>query len=217
MRPLPTRRSFLKTTAALGAAGLAAPAFAKSGSANEKLNIAVVGPGGRGYGNLMGIVQENIVAFADVDQKRAAKAYETCPKAKRFVDFRVMLDKMDKDIDAVLVATPDHTHAPPSCMAMKMGKHCYCEKPLAHEVFEVRKMRELADKMKVATQMGTQIHAGDNYRRVVELVQAGAVGPVRHVHVWSAAKYGGVKLPTEKPPVPKELDWDKWLGPAPLS
>ena len=198
MKSHPTRRSFLKTAAALGAAGLAAPAFAKSGSANEKLNIAVVGPGGRGYGNLMGIVQENIVAFADVDQRRAAQAYERCPDAKRFVDYRVMLDKMDKDIDAVLVATPDHTHAPPSVAAMKMGKHCYCEKPLAHEVFEVRKMREIADKMKVATQMGTQIHAGDNYRRVVELVQAGAIGPVREVHVWSAAKYGGVTLPTDK-------------------
>lgn len=209
------RRSFLKATAALGAAGFAIPAIAQSGSANEKLNIAVVGPGGRGFGNLMDIVHENIVAFADVDQRRAADAYAKCPDAKRFVDFREMLDKMDKEIDAVLVSTPDHTHAPPAVMAMKMGKHCYCEKPLAHEVYEVRKMREIAAKNKLATQMGTQIHAGDNYRRVVELVQGGAIGPVRKVHVWSAAVYGNVKLPTDKPPVPPELNWDMWIGPAP--
>jgi len=209
------RRAFLKTSAGAGMAAMALPALAAPESANEKLNIAVVGPGGRGYGNLKGVAGENIVALCDVDARRAGKAFEEFPKAKRYVDFRKMLSDLDKQIDAVVVSTPDHTHAPPAVMAMKMGKHCYCEKPLAHEVYEVRVMRDIAKKNNLATQMGTQIHAGDNYRRVVELVRAGAIGPIDEVHVWSAAKYGNVQRPTETPPVPEGLDWDLWLGPAP--
>jgi predicted dehydrogenase len=157
----------------------------------------------------------HIVALCDVDDRRAAGSFAAFPNAKRYRDFRKMLDEMDKQIDAVVVGTPDHTHAAPSVMAMNMGKHCYCEKPLAHCVDEVRAMIEAAKRNKVATQMGTQIHAGANYRRVVELVQSGAIGPVGEVHVWHPVAYGGGDRPMDTPPVPPELDWDLWLGPAP--
>jgi len=150
-----------------------------------------------------------------VDDRQAKKAYEKYPKAKKYRDFRSMLDEIGSRIDAVVVSTPDHTHAVAAVTAMKMGKHCYCEKPMAHSVFEVRAMREIAAKNKLATQLGTQIHAEDNYRRVVELVQSGAIGPVGEVHVWFGGSYAGTDRPKETPPVPEGLDWDLWLGPAP--
>jgi len=136
-----------------------------------------------------------------------------------------MLDEMGKQIDAVVVATPDHTHAPAAAMAMRMGKHFYCEKPLTHTVHEARVLAEIAREKKLATQMGTQIHAGANYRRVVELVEAGAVGPIREVHVWLGANFQGPPKPTKtsQPNAPKDgllvpgtLDWDLWLGPVPF-
>ena len=145
-------------------------------------------------------------------------------KAKRFHDFRKMFDEMGKQIDAVVVGTPDHTHAPAAAMAMRLGKHCYCEKPLTHTVYEARVLATIAREQKLVTQMGTQIHAGDNYRRVVELIQAGAIGPVRNVHVWLGANFDGPPKPPSRPQpeapqggeaVPKTLDWDQWLGPAP--
>ena len=215
-----TRRGFLKGTLAaapyvITSAAIGAPAAAKPESPNEKLNIAIVGVAGRGGANLNGVSSENIVALCDVDSNRLAKAAARFPKAKTFGDFRTMLDKVRKEIDAVVVSTPDHTHAPAAAMAMKMGKHCYSEKPLTHSAFESRTLIELANKNKLVTQLGTQIHAGDNYRRVVELIQAGAVGPVGEVHVWCSARYGGVKRPKETPPVPGHIDWDLWLGPAP--
>jgi predicted dehydrogenase len=209
------RRSFLRTSAGAGVLAMALPSLAASRSANDKLNLAVIGPGGQGQYNLNGVSSENIVALCDVDASRAKKAFKEFPKAKRYADFRKMFDEMEKKIDAVVVSTPDHTHAAPAVMAMKLGKHCYCEKPLAHEVYEVRAIREIARKNKLATQMGTQIHAGDNYRRVVELIRAGAIGPVGEVHVWSSSQYGNVQRPKETPPVPAGLDWDLWLGPAP--
>jgi predicted dehydrogenase len=184
-------------------------------SPNEKLNVAVVGCGGRGFDDLMGVGGENIVALCDVDDNRAARAFKQFPQAKTYKDFRRMLDEMHKQIDAVVVGTPDHTHAAPGVAAMKLGKHCYCEKPLTHNVYEARVMAETAAKNKLATQMGTQIHAGGNYRRVVELVQSGAIGPVGEVHVWCGARYSGGDRPKEAPPVPPTLDWDLWLGPAP--
>jgi predicted dehydrogenase len=155
------------------------------------------------------------VALCDVDDRRAAKTFERYPGAKRYRDFRKMLDELEDQIDAVVVGTPDHTHAPAAAMAMRMGKHCYCEKPLTHNVHESRVLTDLAKKNKLATQLGTQIHAGDNYRRVVELVQSGAIGPVGEVHVWFSGGRGGKDRPTETPPVPEGLDWDLWLGPAP--
>ena len=192
-------------------------------SPNEKLNIAGIGVGGRGAGDVMGCASESFIALCDVDEKRAGKTFEKFPKAKRFKDFRKMLAEIDKQIDAVVIGTPDHTHAPPGVMAMKMGKHCYCEKPLTHNVYEARVMAETAINNKLVTQMGTQIHAGTNYRRAVELVQSGAIGTVGEVHVWLGANFKGPAVPTsmtqpdaptDKPPVPDTLDWDLWLGPA---
>lgn len=213
-----TRRQMLGRSAL---AGVAVWTTAKSWGAdaprspNEKLNIAGIGAGGQGGWDIDQCASQNIVALCDVDDRRAAGAFGKYPKAKRFRDFRKMLDQIAPQIDAVIVGTPDHTHAPAALMAMNLGKHCYCEKPLAHSVEEVRAMIGAAAKNKLATQMGTQIHAGGNYRRVVELVQSGAIGPVGEVHVWHPVAYGGGDRPKETPPVPPELDWDLWLGPAP--
>ena len=225
MRQQLTRRDFLHNLAATGT-GLVI--LSNSGSvrgtpANSKLNIACIGIGGRGAANVQGVAAENIVALCDVDQKRAAETFERHPNAKQYTDFRKMLDEIHSQIDAVVIGTPDHTHAPAGVMAMKMGKHCYCEKPLTHSVHEARVMAEVARAHNLVTQMGTQIHAGNNYRRVVELVQSGAIGPVRDVHVWLGANFDGPPVPTDmsqpdaptdRPPVPDDLDWDLWLGPA---
>jgi predicted dehydrogenase len=192
------------------------PAFWADPASTKKLNVAVIGVDRRGRANLDGVAGENIVALCDADETRLDKALQRFPKAKRFVDFRQMLDQMHGQIEGVVVSTPDHTHAPAAAMAIRMGKHCYCEKPLTHSVYEARMVTNLAKQHKVATQIGTQIHAGDNYRRAVELVQSGAVGPIREVHVWAAASYGkGQGRPTDTPPVPQGLHWDLWLGPAP--
>ncbi len=218
LRTCVTRRDFLRTSAALGtAATFAVPALVRAKSPNEKLNVAVIGPGGRGAAQLGAAGSlENVVAVCDIDERNLAAVARTYPKAKSYFDFRQMLTEMEKSIDAVMVSTPDHTHAPASAMAMRMGKHCYCEKPLTHNVYEARVLAQLAKEKNLVTQMGTQIHAEDNYRRVVELIRAGTIGPVTEVRVWSHARYGGVKRPTETPEVPKELHWDLWLGPAPF-
>lgn len=211
-----SRRTFLKSAAAIGA-GLyvGRPAVScASKSPNEKLNVACVGVGGRGFDNVMGVSTENIVALCDVDQLRASTAFEKFPDAKRYTDFRKMLDA--EKLDAVVVATTDHVHIPVSVNAMRRGLPVYCEKPLGHNVWETRLAQQVAAEQKVATQMGTQIHAGNNYRRVVEAIQSGAIGPVREVHVWIAKDWGGPgERPTGNPPVPETLDWDLWLGPAP--
>ncbi len=214
-----TRRGVLRKTALVGLGGWlfgGRNLLAEGNSPNEKLNLAVIGCGGRGAANLNTVAaSENIVALCDVDERRAGKSFQRYPKAKRYHDFRKLLDETGRQIDAVVVATPNHIHAPASVMAMKLGKHCYCEKPLAHSVYESRVMAEVATKNKLATQMGTQIHAGGNYRRVVELVQSGAIGPVREAHVWIGGGAGGYDRPTDTPPVPAGLNWDLWLGPAP--
>lgn len=213
-----TRRRMLRNTALAGitvcATGVVRSAAGRQ-TPNEKLNIAMIGSGGRGAANLASVRGENIVALCDVDERRAAKAFEQYPDASKFADFRVMLDKMGREVDAVVVSTPDHTHAPASVTAMRHGKHCYCEKPLTHEIFEARTAAEVATENKLATQMGTQIHAGSNYRRVVELVQSGSIGEVRECHVWINRSEGGGERPTDTPLVPQGLDWDLWLGPAP--
>jgi len=216
LRSCVTRRDFLRSTTALGvAATFAAPALLHAKSPNEKLNVAVIGPGGRGAAQLEAAgAMENVVGICDVDENILGASAQKYPKAKTYVDFRKMLSELEKSIDAVMVSTPDHTHAPASAMAMRMGKHCYCEKPLTHSVYETRVLEQLAKEKNLVTQMGTQIHAEDNYRRVVELVQAGAIGPVTEVHAWSPARYGGVKRPTDTPAVPKGFHWDLWLGPA---
>ena len=180
-----SRRRFLHSAAASLSAATFAGTLAASdtkASPNERLRLGVIGVAGRGADNLRGVAHEEIVALCDVDENRAGKAREAHPRAKFYQDFRRMLDH--KEIDAVVISTPDHMHAIPAVMAMRAGKHVYCEKPLAHSVHEVRVMRETAAACKVVTQMGTQIHAEENYRRVVEIVQAGVLGTVSRVHVW---------------------------------
>jgi predicted dehydrogenase len=188
---------------------------AASRSPNEKLNLAFVGCAGRGTANLGALKSENIVALCDADQQRAGPIFEQYPHAKRFSDFRRMLDQVPQEIDAVVLSAPNHIHAPASVMAMRLGKHVYCEKPLSHSVYEARVAAQVAAEKQVATQMGTQIHAEQNYRRVIELLQAGAIGPVHEVDVWTTAAEGGGDRPSDSPPVPPTLDWDVWLGPAP--
>jgi len=210
-----SRREMLRKTA-LGSLGFWVArntALAEGSPANGKLNIGIIGVGGRGRANTDEVIGENIVALCDVDDKYLGVAAKRFPKAKTYNDWRKMLEQ--KDIDAVMVSTTDHTHAPASVMAMKRGMHVYCEKPLAHSVHEARVMQETYLKSKVSTQMGTQIHAGDNYRRVVELVQSGVIGPVREVHVWCGREGPSPERPKEEQPVPEHLHWDLWLGPAP--
>ncbi len=225
MRTQLTRREFLRNTT-WGGAGLVIlqnSRLARGTQANEKLNVAGIGVGGRGAADINGAASENIVALCDVDHQHAAQTFQRFPDAKPYKDFRVMLDEIQDKIEAVVIGTPDHTHAPPAVMAMKLGKHCYCEKPLTHSVYEARVMAQVAREQKLVTQMGTQIHAGSNYRRVVELVQSGAIGKVRDVHVWLGANFAGPPKPTDmaqpdapsdRPDVPETLDWDLWLGPA---
>jgi len=212
-----TRRRMLQTTAEVAAgAWIAGRHRAQAQPANEKLNVAIIGAGGRGAENLAAIAaSQNIVALCDVDECRAARTYQQYPNVPKYTDFRKMLDQMNRQIDAVVVSTTNHTHAPASVMAMRMGKHCYCEKPLTHSIHEARVIARVAAEKKVATQMGTQIHAGDNYRRNVELIQSGAIGPVREFHAWLRGANSAGDRPKDSPPVPAGLDWELWLGPAP--
>src|SRR5215471_2319596 len=219
-----SRRQFLKASLVAGATllpgwplNLMADTLRRI-SPNEKLNLGIIGVGGRGADNINGVSTENIVALCDVAQNNLARASSNFPDAKTYQDFRVMLDK-EKSLDAVVVSTPDHVHAIAAITAMKHGKHVYCEKPLAHSIWEARKMSEAAAKYKVATQMGTQGHAFEGTRRAVEALQAGAIGEVREMHVWTDRPANwwpqGVNRPTDTPPVPSTLNWDLWLGPAP--
>lgn len=215
-----SRRRFLQTTAAAGVSCLAhasASARNKPLSVNDKLHVGVIGVGGQGNHDWRNVhaAGAEIVAFCDVDEDRkdVKKAREDFPNVPFHVDFRRLIDQ--KGIDAVVVGTPDHMHAIATLAALKAGLHVFCEKPLTHTVHEARIVAETAAKQKRVTQMGTQIHAGSNYRRVVELVQSGAVGEVREVHVWCGTQWGGGDRPKETPAVPKGLHWDLWLGPAP--
>ena len=213
-----TRRAFLRTSA-WGAGLLVLPSrkLAFGYTANNRLNIAGIGVGGRGRDNLDEFANagENIVALCDVDSARAGDIFRKHPQAKAFTDFRRMFDTLDREIDAVLVATPDHTHAMAAVAAMKRGKHVYCEKPLTRTVHEARVMRQTAREHKVVTQMGNQGSATDGLRRGVELVWDGAIGEVREAHIWFDGGNGPLKRPTERPTPPATLDWDLWLGPAP--
>ena len=195
MAQLTSRRSFLKSAGGVGAAiplGVWSHSSATaSNSPNEKLNIAMIGAGGRGAANLAEVSGENIVALCDVDDRRAGSTFEQYPRVKKYADFRQMLEEMEREIDAVVISAPNHIHVPASVMAMRMGKHCYCEKPLAHSVHEARLAAKVAAETKVATQMGTQIHASDNFRRIVELIRSGAIGPVREVHIRLARRGDG--------------------------
>ncbi len=214
------RRSFLGQSAAasssfmvvsrhvLGGKGYTAP--------SDKLNIAGIGIGGMGSADLRDMETENYVALCDVDSNYAGKVFARYPKAVRYRNFREMLDKQ-KDIEAVLVATPDHLHATIAMAAIKAGKHVYVEKPLTHTIKEARMLRDAAKQAKVATQMGCQGHAMESIRLLCEWIWDGAIGPVREVHAWTPHPVWpqGLDRPKETPPVPEGLDWDLWIGPAP--
>jgi len=223
-----SRRAFMRSAAAVAAFTIV-PRHVLGGQGNtppsEKLNVAGIGVGGRGAADINACEGENVVALCDVDEKQAGGTFKKFPNAKVYKDFREMLDKEGKRIDAVTIGTPDHIHAPAAIRAMKMGKHVYCEKPMAHTIREAREMARVARKMGVVTQMGNQGHAGEGLRLYYEFIKDGAIGAVREVHVWTdrAGVPGGrawwpqgVDRPKDTPPVPETLDWDLWLGPAPV-
>jgi predicted dehydrogenase len=219
-----TRRRFISTSLAAGASLVSGihseRAFSSEARFDQRIKVAVVGAGGRGADNLQDLrpTGVDIVALCDCDERRAAPSFKSYPDAKRYTDWRRLFDE-PATFDAVLVATPDHNHAIVSVAAMKLGKHVYCEKPLAHSIWEARQMAEAAAKAGVATQMGTQGHAFEGTRRAVEVFRSGVLGEVRELHVWTDRPKGwwsqGVGRPQGSPPVPQGLDWDVWLGPAP--
>jgi hypothetical protein len=215
-----TRRQFLYYSA------LAASATALTGcvaprprrlSAHDKLNIGVIGVGGKGASDMECCAGENIVALCDVDEKVLTSRHTRYPNAKCYKDWRKMLE-VEKSLDAVVVSTPDHVHAVAAVAAMRLGKHVYCQKPLTQSVYEARLLRKLAKEYKVCTQMGNQGSAEDGLRRAVEVVQAGLIGAVREMHVWTNRPIWpqGMDRPPGSDPVPATLDWDGWIGPAPM-
>jgi predicted dehydrogenase len=215
-----SRRRFLGSAAALAAAPSLLTRAALAQAPPPPLRLGIVGVGGRGGDNLKAVRDGGvtIAALCDCDLRQTAQAYADFPDAARYTDWRRMLEK-EKSIDAVVVSTPDHNHAIIAIAAMKAGKHVYCEKPLAHSIWEAREMARVAKQAGVATQMGTQGHAYEGTRRAVEVLRAGVIGTVTEIHVWTDRPAGwwpqGIERPADTPPVPPELDWDVWLGPAP--
>ena len=217
-----TRRQMLQGLAIAGGGmllGRQAASAARDLPPSEKLSLAFIGSGGQAEFSLENLADHNIVALCDVDENRAAEAFRRNPQAKRYTDYRKMLDDMHRQIDAVVVCTPDHTHAPAAIRAMRLGKHVYCEKPLTWCIAEARLMAETAKSQKVATQMGTQGMALAGARAGIEVLRDGVLGPVSQIHVWTDRAKGwwpqGVARPRETPSVPPGLDWDLWLGVAP--
>lgn len=210
-----SRRRFLSLSATIGAGIFAAPAILRCQSPNSKLNLAIIGFGGQGNSNYNAFKSQNIVAFCDVDSKSLAKGAEREPDAKQFRDYRKMFDEL-KDYDAVVISTPDHHHYPATIRALKLKKHVYCEKPLTHTIWEAREIGRLAKEAGVATQMGNQGNASEDIRLTAEWIKAGAIGKVTEVHSWSNRPIWpqGITWPAEGDPVPENLDWDLWLGPA---
>ena len=218
-----TRRNFMARAAAASAVA-SAPRVARAQSPNDKLNIAVIGVGGMGGSNLKRVAGENIAALCDVDDVYAAKAFAAFPQAAKYKDYREMLAK-ETGLDAVVIATPDHTHAVIAAACMRAKKHVYCQKPLTHNVHEARRLAEIAKEIGVVTQMGIQGHSGEGMRQIREWIQAGVIGEVREVDAWCSLTYYpwghapwsspvGTR-PSDTPPVPASLDWDLWIGPAP--
>ncbi len=217
-----TRRAFVRTAGTAVAAFTIVPRRVVAGSGQtppgEKVNIAAIGVGGMGGSDLETLAPNtNIIALCDVDSQRATATFKKFPAAKQFQDFRKMLDETEKEIDAVLVATPDHCHAVAAMAAIKRGKHVYCEKPLAHSIHEVRELMKAAEKHKVVTQLGNQGHSFDSIRNLCEWIWDGAIGNVQTIHCGCSAVNSGIdqlaKL-SEHHDVPATLDWDVWLGPA---
>ena len=219
-----SRRHFLKASLAVSSAAVAAPAVLAEKSPNSKLNIAVVGVGGRGGANIAELVRdtggsEKLLAFCDVHANNLSAQSDKYQVEHRFKDYREMLDKKSKELDAVLVATLDHTHGIIACSAMELGLHCYCEKPLANSVWETRQMANFAKKKKLCTQTGTQVRARGSgqdahYYRSIELIRAGAIDEVTEVHNWCDGTYVPKEDPVDESPVPAWLDYDLWLGPT---
>ncbi len=228
-----SRRDFLASTTLTAAAAAVAPATVKAAQANDRLKVAFIAAGGRGGGNLQTMFATKLIdvaAICDVDSRTLDIVGNRFPKAKKFKDFRKLYDDVGNDVDAVVVSTPEHVHAYATMPALQLGKHVYCEKPLAYNIDETRRVTEAAAAAGVVTQMGTQIHASENYHRVVELIQSGAIGPVTEAHVWVSRAWGLQteaeaakhkdrlfvdRRPSESMTPPDYLDWDLWLGPAP--
>ncbi|GAA4435625.1 Gfo/Idh/MocA family oxidoreductase [Ravibacter arvi] len=218
-----SRRSFLQkgAAAAVGSFFIVPRHVLGKGfiAPSDKLNIAGVGVGGKGSGDVQNAWnngKENIVALTDVDWKLGAKCFDRHPNAKKYKDYRKMLDEMGKDIDAVIVSTPDHTHAIVALTAMEMGKHVYVQKPLAHSLHETRVLTEAARKYKVVTQMGNQGASNPGQLQILEWFDKGLIGPVHETHIWTNRPVWpqGIPFPTQKEAVPDYLDWDLWVGPA---
>jgi predicted dehydrogenase len=220
------RRTFLKSAAMAAAAGFTIVPCSVIGQGvtppSEKLNIAGIGIGGQGAVDLKDMAVENIGALVDVDYAKAAPIFKTYPKAEVFKDYRVMLDKVGKSIDAVVIATPDHMHAPIAMAAMRAGKHVYCEKPMAHSVEEARVMTSFAKEKGLVTQMGQGGHASEGTRQIKEWLAAGAIGTLKEIHGWTDRPGTPKRLwwpqpavvPQAPETVPADLDWDLWLGMA---
>ena len=216
-----SRRQFIYASAlaasSLTLGGCASPQRVNYKSPNDKLNVGIIGVGGKGEVDSDGLSSENIVALCDVDSNTLAKGAKRWPNARQYRDYRVMLEK-EKQLDAVTVSIPDHQHAPAAMMAIKMGKHVYCQKPLTHTISEARALTHAARKYKVATQMGNQGHSDEGNRRLCEMVWSGAIGQVREAHCWTNRPIWpqGLDRPSGSNPVPANLDWDLWIGPAPM-
>lgn len=211
-----SRRQFTKIAGALGVGYFAGHGFnapLRAAGPSDKLNLAVIGVGGRGAANLGGCKDQNLLALVDCDEKSAAKSYGAFPDVERFSDFRKMFDKLENKLDGVVISTPDHTHFHPAWWAMERGKHVYLEKPLAHEVEEVRRLCDKAREKKLATQLGSQRHALSSLRAGVELVKSGRIGTVTEVHSWMGGKRGMPEDLGEVKAPPANLNWDLWLGP----
>lgn len=214
------RRSFLSRSAVAGAGLIVIPRHVIGGKGyvapSDKLNIAAIGSGGMGAGNINNVNSQNIVALCDVDFNQAAATFKKYPNAPQYKDYRIMLEK-EKGIEAVIVATPDHSHAPAAMVAIKLGKHVYVQKPLTHSIFEARKLTEAVREYKVVSQMGNQGRSGEGTRRLAEWIWAGAIGEIREVHSWTNRPVWpqGIGRPAETMAIPGTLDWNLWLGPAP--
>ena len=216
-----SRRSFL-TTASAALTGTVFIPNMVSGKPSNRLNIAVIGVGGRGSACWTQVPKESIVAMCDVDDRRSAQGFEACPEAKRYKDFRVMLDEMHRDIDAVIIATPDHTHFAASMACMELGKHVFVEKPLCHNIWQSRTLKKAAKHYGVVSQMGNQGHTTNGIRLVKEWYDMGLLGQVKEVHAWqpplnnvkAGAFVPSTTFPPQAMPVPKELDWNLWQGQA---
>jgi len=217
-----SRRGFLKNTAVAVAGITIIPSYVVSGlgykAPSDKLNIAGIGIGGKGHSNLVGMSTENIVALCDVDWKYAETCFKGFPNAKRYWDWRKMFDEMGKSIDAVMIATADHSHAGIAATALSLGKHVYCQKPLTHSVYESRLLTKLAAKHKVATQMGNQGNSGDGVRQLCEWIWNGEIGEIREVHTWTDRPIWpqGLERPAKVMPVPTTFNWDLFIGSAPM-